>query len=72
MWLDIIEAGEFENYWTYEGSLTTPPCTEGLRWFVSKEVQTVSKMQMEGLMALNGRKWSARVLMPVKEQKVNL
>ena len=34
-------------YYRFNGSLTTPPCSEGVRWFVMKEVITASKEQIE-------------------------
>jgi len=36
-----------KHYYRFNGSLTTPPCTEGVRWFVLKSTQTVSKEQVE-------------------------
>lgn len=35
------------DYYRFNGSLTTPPCTEGVRWLVMKEPLTVSKQQIE-------------------------
>lgn len=35
------------DYYRYNGSLTTPPCSEGVRWFVMKKPLTVSKQQVE-------------------------
>ncbi len=36
-----------KDYYRFNGSLTTPPCTEGVRWIVLKEYATVSKEQVE-------------------------
>jgi carbonic anhydrase len=40
------------DYYTYKGSLTTPPCTEGVTWIVFKEPITVSLQQVKELQRL--------------------
>lgn len=35
------------NYYRFNGSLTTPPCTEGVRWLVCKHALEASKQQVE-------------------------
>jgi len=37
-------------YYRFNGSLTTPPCTEGVRWLVLKTPVTVSKEQVEAFL----------------------
>jgi len=47
---DMIDPGGFlpedRGYWTYMGSLTTPPCTEGVRWIVYQDPLTISLSQV--------------------------
>jgi carbonic anhydrase len=35
------------DYYRFNGSLTTPPCSEGVRWLVMKEQVSVSKQQIQ-------------------------
>ena len=37
------------SYWTYEGSLTTPPLYESVTWIVFKQPMTVSKEQLDAM-----------------------
>ncbi len=35
-----------KDYYRFNGSLTTPPCSEGVRWFVMKDAVSASKEQI--------------------------
>jgi carbonic anhydrase len=40
-----------KDYYRFNGSLTTPPCSEGVLWIVMKKYGTVSKQQVEKFVA---------------------
>lgn len=69
MSLALSEAGDVERFWTYKGSLTTPPCSEGLRWFVAKEVLEVSDAQLQSLLGVSV--YSSRLTQEVWGHAVN-
>jgi carbonic anhydrase len=59
---ELVNPGGFlpadRGYWTYIGSQTTPPCTEGVRWFVFEDVLNISQSQLGAfttLFRLNSR-----------------
>ena len=47
---DLLPANH--SYFTFDGSLTTPPCTEGVSWFVFKTPVTISKKQVATFAAI--------------------
>ena len=42
------------DFYSYDGSLTTPPCTEGVRWVVMQQIGTISEIQARELQKLSG------------------
>ena len=53
---EMVNAGGLlprdNGYWTYMGSLTTPPCTEGVRWFVMEQNVGINRAQLRAFAAL--------------------
>ncbi len=56
------------GYYSFEGSLTTPPCSEGVSWMVLKSPVTVSPRQIEAFRKLVHD--NARPLQPLHERVV--
>jgi len=45
--VQFLQSVDMSQYWNYPGSLTTPPCTEGVLWSVMKNVQPISDAQLK-------------------------
>ena len=56
------------GYWTYEGSLTAPPCTEGVQWFVMQQEVGISRTQLRTFAALY--KVNSRLEQPAHGRKI--
>ena len=66
---------DFSQYWNYPGSLTTPPCTEGVKWTVIKDVQPISEEQLKKFTelwadddAFAAGKGNNRMVMPLNDR----
>lgn len=57
-----------EGYYSFAGSLTTPPCTEGVRWFVMKSPLEISAREEQSFAALYPN--NARPIQPWNGRKV--
>ena len=56
------------GYFTFAGSLTTPPCTEGVTWYVLKSHASISPQQVAAFAKLYPR--NARPIQPTHARKI--
>ena len=42
----FLQQVDFREVYNYDGSFTTPPCTEGINWLVVKKPLKISKKQL--------------------------
>ena len=55
----------------YDGSKTTPPCAGGVAWHVVREVRTVSREQVDRLLAIGGGT-NNRPVQPIHDRVITL
>ncbi|KAF2125346.1 carbonic anhydrase [Dothidotthia symphoricarpi CBS 119687] len=69
--LDLALEGvmHFNEFWTYAGSLTSPPCHEGIRWFVARQILFTGVEQMQAI--LGASTYSARAEQQVWQHRIN-
>ncbi|XP_035545684.1 alpha carbonic anhydrase 7-like [Juglans regia] len=63
-----------KRYYRYMGSLTVPPCTEGVTWIINKRVRTVSRKQVKLLREVvhDYAEMNARPVQPLNRREVHL
>ena len=59
------------GFYTYAGSKTTPPCQEPVEWVVMQDAGTVSREQVDALMALSGGP-NNRPVQPLRDRRIAL
>ncbi|KAK8532101.1 hypothetical protein V6N12_053550 [Hibiscus sabdariffa] len=70
---NLIEKGCNKHY-KYIGSLTVPPCTEGVTWIIHKEIATVSKEQVHAIRVAvhDYAEQNARPVQPLNQREIEL
>lgn len=58
------------GFWSYPGSLTTPPCSEGIQWFVMESSIEMSRQQISAFSSLTHMGDTARPVQAVGDRKV--
>jgi len=57
------------NHYTYSGSLTTPPCTEGVQWIVLKDPMHVTQQDVDQFVQIIGH--NVRPIQPLGDRHID-
>ncbi|KAJ6913607.1 alpha carbonic anhydrase 7-like [Populus alba x Populus x berolinensis] len=62
-----------KKYYRYMGSLTTPPCKQGVIWTINKKIRTISKDQVRALRVAvhDHAEKNARPLQPLNQREIH-
>lgn len=60
------------GYYAYMGSLTTPPCSESVRWLVMSETGEVSRAQVATMASMTGGGANNRPLQPLGNRSITV
>lgn len=60
-----------KDFYYYQGSLTTPPCTEGVKWIIAIPTGTLSEDQLREYHGIYGY-YNARPIQPLHSRKITL
>jgi carbonic anhydrase len=58
------------GFWHYAGSLTTPPCTEGIQWFVMESSIAMSRAQISAFTGIPNMDETARPVQATGDRKL--
>ncbi|KAJ7976894.1 Alpha carbonic anhydrase, partial [Quillaja saponaria] len=76
--IGVIDPSEIKlggkKYYRYKGSLTVPPCTEGVIWTINKKLMTVSRKQVKLLREAvhDYAEKNARPVQPLNRREIHL
>jgi carbonic anhydrase len=59
-----------KDYYRFSGSLTTPPCSEGVRWIVLKEYLEIGQAQVDKFVNVMMKGHNNRPVQPLNARKV--
>ena len=60
------------GHYSYSGSLTTPPCTEGVEWLVMSEIKEITQEQAMRIAALTGGGTNNRPVQPLGGRRITV
>jgi len=67
--VSFVQTAFSEGYYTFPGSLTTPPCTEGVTWISAHKVINASQAVLNGFMGVLDR--NRRPVQPINSRLIS-
>jgi len=66
----LFNSVNLKKYYTYDGSFTTPPCTEGVKWTVIADLCTIPAALLEKFTAYSSMDGNYRHIQPLNNREI--